>query len=306
MHDNNGNVIVCKCFINDGHIVKNFFAFVSLRERAKIVFCEKGIIASNHTSDNEIYGVGILRGDEINITWDKSIPEEQRDITLEVFSSTIIERTSKLRKQIPVRIYLIQNTDSFGEYTIAFSFGTGGEQREGCYGSPAILTAKQDVVLRLPGKNASKLAIPVKDFRQMLEEFIRNKTKREKVKLAFYENLHGNHGILLTTDIDDSGQTGSLNEKYGYIPLQNIPYFASEEIVTSDGSTPITMERIPGMHEYSFSIDKITIFSKMAALHNEGLITVIYSSKCHLQIKYRFGAFGTASIYLVNPYVSSK
>lgn len=331
---NKVTAIVCNCELDNGYIFKHYFSFNSLRGRPVITFLNDRIIAENRTADDQLYGVSTIHGDEINLTWDESIPEEQRKLSLMLDATRLQGALGKIKKKDPARIVIVQSRDahnatsfsgqgSSDDFIVYVSCGTGGEGREGLKGVQATRTKTDDTIIIYPEKNnLSLLVIPIRSFRSMIDSF--TKCKKESITMKFYTNsqiiddkeVKGRPGIVVVTD--GTSQSGPIFEKFGEVPENvsgpsasvvqlgnlNIDETAIVRMAANGTIQPIIeIEKVPEPNEYIFNADKIPIFAKMASMHNEGNVRIYYQKGCHLRIAHRFGAFGECELFLYNPHV---
>lgn len=321
--------IVCSCELDNGYIFKNYFGFTSFRGRPVITFLADKVVAPNRTADNQIFGNSTLHGDEINLTWDESIPLENRNLSLTFDVARIQPNFGRIKKKDQAKIYIAQAREvtdpynfsgpkSSNEFIIYVSCGTGGDGREGLRSIAATRTDPDNTRIKYPQHyQSSMLVVPVRAFRQMIDSFA--KCKKESIKVRFYQNqeTNGRPGILLTTDV--MGHSGGIIEKYGDVPDEGArgpgqqPYAALTDIridesavvrPASSSKLVIEVEKPPVPNEFTFSADKIPIFAKLASMHNEGNVRIWYQPGCHLRVAHRYGAFGSTELCLHNQYVS--
>lgn len=333
---NKVTVIVCNCELDNGYIFKHFFAFNSLRGRPVITFLNDRIVAANRTADDQLYGASSIYGDEINLTWDDSIPEEQRKLSLTLDATRLQTALSKIKKKDPARIVVVHSRDmhnahsfsgqdSSDDFIIYVSCGSGGEGREGLKGVQATRTKTDETLIKYPEQhNLSLLVIPIRHFRSMIDSF--TKCKKETITIRFYTNsqiingkeVKGRPGIVMVTD--GTSQSSPILEKFGEVPIEEseptvsvtniqlsnfkIDETAIVRMASTGGVQPILeIENTTEPNEYTFNADKVPIFAKMASMHNEGNVRIYYQKGCHLRIAHRFGAFGECEICLSNPHV---
>lgn len=327
-------VIVCTCELDNGYIFKNFFGFNSLRGRPFITFTLNKIVATNITADNQLYGAGYLWGDEIDLTWDANIPNEKRNLNLTFDSVRILTTLGRIRKKDQARIFIAQIRDSkypdwegpqsSSDFTIYISCGTGGDGREGIQSIAANRISMTETLIRSPDPlESSILIIPIKTFKQMINSF--GKVKKQPIRLCFYQNIQkingieykGKPGIILTTDMSGGNPSGGIFEKFGEVPddremrgnsnsyLPDLPVDKSHIVCPTGQGIQLIFEEQKdlGPSEFIFEADKITIFCRLASMHNEGNVRIYYQPNCHLRVAHRFGAFGEVELCLHNKYV---
>jgi hypothetical protein len=327
---NKVTAIVCSCELDNGYIFKHFFAFNSLRGRPVITFLNHRIVAGNRTADDQLYGASSIHGDEINLTWDNSIPEEERKLSLTFDATCLQTALGKIKKKDPARIVVVHSRDmhnahsfsgqgSSNDFIVYVSCGSGGEGREGLKSVQATRTKTDDTLIKYPERhNASLLVIPIRHFRSMIDSF--TKCKKETITIRFHTNsqiingkeVKGSPGIVIVTD--GTSRSSPILEKFGEVPEEPVPTIqlgnfkidetAIVKITTTGGAQPILeIEKVAEPNEYIFNADKVHIFAKMASMHNEGNVRIYYQKGCHLRIAHRFGAFGECELCLSNPHV---
>lgn len=327
--------VVCSFELDNGYIFKNYFAFC-LRGRPVITLTNNKILSGNCTADDQLYGESELNGDEIDLTWDQSIPHEQRSLTLLYEAQRLQGMVGRIRKKDQARLMIAQLRDpkdtssnafmntKYTDFVFFISCGAGGDGREGLKSTPATRVFNQSIGILHPiPLKMSRLIIPIRHFRQMIESF--NKCKKEVIKICFYRNqvvfsdkvMEGRPGVLLTTDVLGTGNSGAILEKFGTVPdeppkqvqvpqitaaIQNLKIDEKAIVRPTGQSIQLILEeeKVPEPHEFLFSADKVAIFAKFAAMHNEGNVRICYQPGCHLEIKFRFGAFGESGLYLAN------
>lgn len=318
--------IVCSCELENGYILKNFFNFNALRAVPVITFLPDKIISENQTADEALYGSSYLHGDEIGLNW--YVPHEKRRLSLSFDSSENSVAFNRIKKKDEARIFISQThsdpensefdgPESSNEFAIFVSCGSGGDRREGLQRISARRVPTEQVLIRQPTKLSSLLIIPIKAFRQMMDSF--SKTKKQSIRVCFYTNDDDGDdpaqpGIMITTDVNGGSGPGVILEKYGEIPedesgstflgLKNLNIDESSLVIPSNPTQivlDVEKESLP--NEFIFNSDKISVFSKLANMHNEGNVRIYYEPGCHLRIAHRFGGFGECEIMLHNEHV---
>lgn len=319
------SVVFCTCELDNGYIFKNYFNFNSLRGRPVITFTADEIVSNNRTADDQLYGASNLNGDEINLIWDSNIPVEQRKVSLTFDAARIQTTFGRIRKKDQARIAIAQlrnandpynfcGASSSDDFIIYVSCGTGGDGREGLRSIPATRVKPEPTMIMHPQKLiSSMLVIPIRSFRQMIDSF--GKCKKESIRLCFYSNseVKGRPGILLSTD------AGGIIEKFGEVPeddnnsntknwsaptLSNLKIDETAVVrVNSPPQIVFEVEKPPEPNEFIFNADKVSIFARLASMHNEGNVRIEYQPGCHLRIAHRFGAFGECELYMHNKHV---
>lgn len=295
-----GTELLCTCELENGYIFRNFFAFVSVRNRPVVTFMHDRIAAANRTADDELYGAGYLHGDEIKLTWNSAVPEDKRSISLVLDGALLQSILGKIKKKEQARLSIACAFETqpwyetATDYTMYVSYGAGGDGREGIKGVQATRVDPDKMVLKCPS-TPSLLVIPIRHFKAMVDSFA--KCKKEKITIRLYRQ-----GLVMTTDT--AMHTIPIFEKYGEVPDDShdaIGHNIDESTIVHSSGT-LEIEKIPEPNEYTFKADKISIFGKLASVHNEGSVRVYYEEGKHLRIAYRFGAFGECEICLYNSY----
>lgn len=286
----------------------------------------------NRTADDQIYGLGYLYGDEINLTWDDNIPVDDRLFSLTVEASRLQTALGKIRKKDPSRITITQVRDqssiwnfsgsgSSDEFIIYVSCGAGGDQREGLKSVPALRTVPDNTIVKCPEPNQSSLlVVPIQQFKQMIDAF--SKCRGIPIIIKFYTNtkviedreVKGKPGFIITTE--NTYGSEKIFEKFGDVPEDDsssilTSQFANinidESAIVRINSQPVLeIEKAPEPNEFMLAADKIAIFSKLASIHNEGSVRILYKPGYHLSLAHRFGAFGECAVYLDNSYTSDS
>ena len=323
------STLICTCELVNGYILKNFFNFIPLRARPTITFLNDRIIASNCTADKQIYGTGYLHGDEINLIWSNDVPMDQRKLSLTFDSSQNPLTFGGIKKKDEARLLIAQRNEPGAEknYTIFVSCGEGGDRREGVQTISAQQVKTEEFLVRMPDPaKATLLSIPIQPFRKMITAF--NKCRKQTIRLCFYPNHQfiegvehrGPPGITIRTDMVGGGRTGPILEKYGEVPNETVPEaspnvnYMLDQIADIDERTIVRTqssevqlvlveEEDNGPNEFVFDADKISVFNRLATMHNEGCVRIYYQPGCHLRIAYRCGGFGECELYLHNKYV---
>lgn len=315
---------VLSCELFNGYVFKNCFGFTSsIRGRPIITFLADRMVAPNRTSDDQIYGTNSLFGDEMNLNWNDRIPVEERSLSLILGSDKLKDMFGKIKKKDQVKIIIdqIRDKNSPGEFTgesssddfcIYVSCGSGGDGREGLRSIMAIRTKADDTLIRYPSPEGSSLIIiPIKPFKDMIESF--SKCKKNSVKIKYYVNsfeedgreVKGPPGIIMIAEA--VGQTLPIIEKFGEVPDDTnwaLTLNVDEAtIVRPSSEKHVELELSSAPNEFLFHSEKIGIFAKLAAMHNEGNVRIYYEKGCHLRISYRYGAFGETEICLSNQHL---
>ena len=319
--------IICKCELDNGYIFKNYFGFVSIKGRPVVTFNADKITAGNRTVDDKLYGSGYLHGDEINLIWNEIIPISKRKVSLTFDAVRLQGALGRIRKKDPARMFITQtrnfhdpyNFDSAGscnDFTIFVSCGVGGDSREGVKSVPATRVDFVDTLIRIPDKlQCSMLVIPVRQYRSMIDSF--TKCKKETIRMIFHTNsrvidgreIKGNPGLVISTE--GSSNCGHVLEKFGEVPEDSSSILPQINNIKIDESSVVRMTN-PGLeihkavqpNEYLFDADKVSIFSKLSSMHNEGNVRIEYQYGRHIRIAHRFGAFGECEINLHNDHTS--
>jgi len=309
-------IVKCLCELENGYIFKNFFSFISLRGHPEITFLEDRIRSNNRTADDKVYGTSYFYGDEINLTWDSEIPSEERNLTL-TFDSSLIQGTfGKIKKKDQVRITVIHvepnNDYKDDDYFIYLSCGAGRDGREGLQNIPAKRVQPSITLITPPlYGECSRLIIPCRIFRQMVDTF--SKCKKQRIHLYYFDNMDSLRapGIIITTNRLDNACLGGILEKYGEVPDLNefqeeinSNYEAAGNTQSAGVYTSVHDEDNQLVNEFIIDSEKINIFCRFASMHNEGSVRIYYQFGRHLQISFRFGSFGESELFLYNKYVN--
>lgn len=315
------SAIVLSCELDNGYVFKNCFGFISaLRGRPVITFHGDRLVAPNRTFDDQVYGNSILDGDEINLVWAENIPTQQQQLSLTFDAARIQAIFGRIKKKDQARIIVAQirdkndpynfaGTNSSNDFSIYISCGAGGDGREGLRSIAATRARADTTVIRYPTKNeCSRLVIPVRSFRQMIDAFA--KCKKDSIRIKYFLN-NDRPGIVLTTDV--AAHAGGIIEKFGEVPDEDtssagwsapaLQMKIDESVVvrpTTQSQVIIAVEKPPEPNEFFFTADKVPIFAKLASMHNEGNVRIYYQPDCHLKIAHRYGAFGECEICLSN------
>ena len=302
-------VPICSCDLENGYILKNFFAFNDVRGRPIITFQSKYLLACNRTADDQLYAKSYLHGDEVKLTWDQNIPEAEKNLSLTFDSISVQTIISKIKKKDKARLYIFQyrnendagnfsGENSLNDFAIYFSSGSGGDEREGLRHIIATRVQPDITQLKYPDPvKASTLIIPIKVFKQMIDSF--TKCKKESIKICFY-NSGGKLGTSIMTEV--GGQRGDIFEKFGDVPDEGNHLWGLQQNKSLENGPHFVVE---APNEFTFAADKIPVFSKFASMHIEGSVRICYQESCHLRIAHRFGAFGECEIVLCNTFTKA-
>lgn len=333
--DKSSPIIICEFGLDDGYIIKNFFAFNALKNRPVITIHSDKISADNCTVDGTIHGASYLHGDEIGLTWCPYIPYEKRKLSIVYNSADNPTAFNRIKKKDKAQVVIAQNSKggvlnfdgpgSSSEFIIYVSCGGGGYSREGVQSIAASREHNQDLALiKQPNpQNSSLLVIPIKTFKQMIESF--SKCKKISIKISFFSGgqeivdgikYDNSPGIIFTTDMTGDNPSGAILEKYGDVPDTdtgapisgpdpNLLNFNNRSVVNFNNSrVKLDLEHKPlEPNEFLFDADKIFNFNRLASMHNEGNVRIYYQEGCHLRISHRFGGFGECELNLHNSYV---
>lgn len=294
-------VKVMSAELENGYIFKNFFTFSCIKSRIIIAFSADSILSQNAAAENEeMYEDSFLYGDEIAMSWEPSIREEDRKILIAFDAQKLQGAFADIKKKDQARLVLTQMRNSAespfdplsAEYFILVSKGAGGDGREGivkCAGTRVF--EEEKLIIHKPPRYSSLLVIPNRVFKQMIDTFA--KCKKKRICITYYDNGDLEPpGISITTKGIGLGSKGKgPYEKFGNIPDID-PAFALSE--TSNENIP---EDSP-LNEYSFDFVRLINLLRLSALHNEGNVRIYYAPKYPLRLAARFGSFGECELYI--------
>jgi len=296
-------------------------------------------MAGNCTVDGQIHGSSYLHGDEIGLVWSEHIPLDQRRLNLTYDSGQNQLTFNRIKKKDEARIVVAQvpsSTPSYNrgyeensvsdDFVIFVSCGGGGDRREGVQSIAARQVSCQETLIRQPQPaQSSLLIVPIRTFKQMVESF--SKCKKQSIRLCFYTNnfyangleYRGRPGLMLTTDMVGGGKSGAILEKYGEVPdddsgttspglnisMNNLAIDENAIVRTNNTGFRLVLEEEKelGPNEFVFDADKVSIFNRLATMHNEGNVRIYYQPGCHLRIAHRFGGFGECELNLHNKHI---
>lgn len=258
---------ICQCQLENGYVLKNYFSFASLRARPTITFYNDRIETANRTADDKMYGKAILNGDEINLTWSREIPEEERCLSITLDSRLLLQSFSSIKKKDQARIAVHSTEES--DYVLCVSCGAAGDGREGVRFVNATMTSPDKTLIDYPQpKQMSTITIPVKSFKQMTDSF--TKSKSSMIILTYYDDTPP--GLVMRT-------TEGIIEKFGEVP---------ENLLA------------PGPNNFTVAKENIGALAKLSTLHSEGSIRFHYQQGKHARIMFRYGSFGEAEICITS------
>lgn len=296
----NRSVTVCSATfgVGQGYILPSFLKALSVKSRPSFIITKNLLYSVNVTPDTKFLHRSYIYGDEINLKWDNSIPEEDRFACLSFDLRELSKKITRILKKDQASLFIVHNRtvanatlfkeeEASNQFTIYV--GRGTNDREGLQSVPATRIRYQESIVQEPSE-ILKLSIPVKTFHEMMKSFSKCKPD-EKIKITFYETPNGN-GFLISGSSELN--TGTIIEKYGIIPDDVEP--ESESALSRVSGKTFLIINLP--NEFIIDKDKVSYFINFSNLSNEGTIRIYYTEGKDLKFAFRFGPYGEQTIYI--------
>ena len=267
---------ICTCTFDNGYILSSVLKACAVKmTELQTTFLDNIIHITNTTNDVKLFKNNILDGNEIDLCWDKDIPKEKRNLTIQYNYSELKATLTKILKKDRAKLELFQirnlkTKDLFDEEGSSDRFSIVIIKEEGDLAGSKQFPAtriQQPTYEVIDPEDQKHIRIPIKQYISLTKEF--GKIKGDEIQIRLHKTENGAGITFISTK-------NKMIQQYG-------------EIEDDDNDKPPI--------EYYIDSEKMQYLTNIA-IHNEGSVIIYYKENCELKLVHKYGSWGVDTTYI--------